>query len=36
MDQIRSVLTDMQNEENRVRSLRAVEMTDALNPILSK
>src|SRR5712675_359158 len=31
MDQIRSVLTDMQNEENRVRSLRAVEMTDALN-----
>jgi PAS domain S-box-containing protein len=31
MDQIRSVLADMQNEENRVRSLRAAEMTDALN-----
>jgi PAS domain S-box-containing protein len=31
MDQIRSLLADMQNEENRVRALRAVEMTDALN-----
>src|ERR1700719_194379 len=31
MDQIRSVLEDMQNEENRLRSLRGVEMTDALN-----
>jgi PAS domain S-box-containing protein len=31
MDQIRSVLADMQNEENRVRAIQAVEMTGALN-----
>ncbi len=31
MDQIRSLLADMQNEEDRVRAFRAVEMTDALN-----
>jgi PAS domain S-box-containing protein len=31
MDQIRSLLADMQNEENRVRSLRTVEMSNALN-----
>ena len=31
MDQIRSVLADMQNEENHVRSVRGAEMTDALN-----
>ena len=31
MDQIRSVLADMQDEETRVRSVRAVEMATALN-----
>jgi PAS domain S-box-containing protein len=31
MDQIRSILADMQNEENRVMALRAAEMTGALN-----
>src|SRR5882762_4598097 len=31
MDQIRSLLADMQNEENRVRSFRTVEMGNALN-----
>src|ERR1700737_2645623 len=31
MDQIRSLLGDMQNEEDRLRALRAVEMTGALN-----
>jgi PAS domain S-box-containing protein len=31
MDQIRSLLADMQSEEDRVRALRAVDMTHALN-----
>src|SRR5882757_3960955 len=31
MDQIRSLLADMHSEEDRVRALRAVEMTHALN-----
>src|ERR1700730_6446373 len=31
MDQIRSLLGEMQNEEDRLRALRAVEMTGALN-----
>lgn len=30
MDQIRVILVDMQNEENRIRALRTAEMTDAL------